>query len=162
MTKFHIRNGVAADWAALAEVFHLAVREGAVAYTEAQRAAWSPQVKTLPDWALRMTRQSVWVAEAEGVPIGFMTLEMNGYLDCAYVLPAWQGRGVFRGLYEALEARAQVDGILRLYTHASLHAHPAFTAMGFETLRPETVEMGTDAEGQSIWLPRFLMEKGAG
>ena len=161
MTKFHIRNGIAADWSALAEIFHLAVRKGAIAYTEAQRAAWSPQVKPLPDWALRMTRQSVWVAEAGRAPVGFMTLELNGYLDCAYILPHWQGKGVFRRLYEALEAHARGAGLRRIYTHASLHAHPGFTAMGFETLRPETVEMGLDADGQSIWLPRFLMEKGS-
>jgi len=118
MDDIPIRNGVAGDWAALARVFHSAVREGALAYTEAQRAAWSPDVKGLADWSLRMTRQDVWVAEGavangEYAPVGFMTLEMNDYLDCAYILPGWQGRGLFRRLYGALEARALEAGSRR-------------------------------------------------
>lgn len=159
MQNITIRLGEASDWADLALVFHKAVREGAVAYTETQRAAWSPAVKALPDWSLRMTRQNVWVAEADGRAAGFMTLEMNGYLDCAYILPHWQGQGVFRKLYEALEGQACAEGISRLYTHASLHAQPAFGAMGFEVTRPETVNMGAGPDGHDVWLPRFAMEK---
>ena len=159
MQNITIRLGEASDWADLALVFHKAVREGAVAYTETQRAAWSPAVKALPDWSLRMTRQNVWVAEADGRAEGFMTLEMNGYLDCAYILPHWQGQGVFRKLYEALEGQACAEGISRLYTHASLHAQPAFGAMGFEVTRPETVNMGAGPDGHDVWLPRFAMEK---
>ena len=157
MQNITIREGDASDWASLAEIFHRAVREGAVAYTEAQRAAWSPAVKALPDWALRMTRQNVWVAEADGMAAGFMTLEMNGYLDCAYILPHWQGKGVFRRLYEALETQACAEGISRIYTHASLHARPAFAATGFDLVAPETVRMTPDDE--QVWLPRFAMEK---
>lgn len=160
--KINIRKGSSADWAVLAEVFHVAVREGALAYSEAQRAAWSPEVKALPDWSVRMTRQSVWVAEAmsdaERGPVGFMTLEMNGYLDCAYILPRWQGKGVFRRLYEPLEEMARAQGLGRIYTHASLHARPAFAAMGFDVTRPETVNMGRGADGHDVWLPRFAME----
>lgn len=181
MNKINIRNGQAADWDALAQVFHASVRTGALAYTEAQRAAWSPKMRAGADWSLRMTRQAVWVAAAAGsvgakadgeagsvgenvdeapsTPIGFMTLEMNGYLDCAYILAKWQGTGVFRQLYAALEARAQAEGLTRIYTHASLHARPAFAAMGFDTVRPETVKMATGADGQDVWLPRFSMEK---
>ena len=159
MANIDIRNGQAADWDALAGVFHGAVREGAVAYTQAQRAAWSPMSRAGADWSLRMTRQEVRVAEAEGVPVGFMTLEMNNYLDCAYILPRWQGRGVFRRLYQALEPCAKQAGTGRIFTHASLHAQGAFTAMGFATMRPETVKMRQADDGAQIWLPRFLMEK---
>lgn len=159
MTHITIRNGKADDWARLAAVFHQAVREGAVAYTEAQRVAWSPEVKPLGDWSLRLMRQNVWVAEADGLAVGFMTLEMNDYLDCAYILPRWQGKGVFRQLYTSLEAEAIKERFGRIYTHASLHARPAFAAMGFKVTRPETVNMGVGADGQDVWLPRFAMEK---
>ena len=159
MQNITIRLGEASDWADLALVFHKAVREGAVAYTETQRAAWSPEVKLLGDWSLRLMRQTVRVAEADGIAAGFMTLEMSGYLDCAYIVPQWQGKGVFRSLYEALETQGRKDGISRLYTHASLHAQPAFGAMGFEVTRPETVNMGAGPDGHDVWLPRFAMEK---
>lgn len=152
--EINIRKGKPDDWAALADVFHRAVQEGAHAYTTEQRRAWSPQSKAGPDWSLRLSRQSVMLAETEADgPIGFLTLEMNGYLDCAYILPGFQGRGLFRRLYIPLETGARAAGETRIYTHASLHAQPAFSAMGFQIVKPETV--GVDG----VWLPRFLMEK---
>lgn len=151
--EINIRKGRPDDWDALAAVFHRAVREGAVLYTEAQRAAWSPRVRAGGDWSLRMRRQSVQLAEtAQDGPVGFMSLELNGYLDCAYILPGFQGRGLFRQMYAPLEAEARAHGARRMTTHASLHARPAFAALGYSTLRPETVEMN------GAWLPRFAME----
>ncbi len=152
--EIKIRKGTPEDWDALAEVFHAAVHEGAVAYTPEQRAAWSPASKAGPDWSLRLSRQSVVLAETEPHgPIGFMTLELNGYLDCAYILAGYQGKGVFRRLYTILEAAAREGNERRIYTHASLHARPAFAAMGYTVIKPETVAV------EDVWLPRFLMEK---
>jgi len=153
--KINIRKGSPKDWNALAEIFHIAVRRDAVAYTEAQREAWSPASKAGPDWSLRMSKQSVMVADAgdEGL-VGFMTTELNGYLDCAYILGTYKGQGIFRRLYEPLEAEQREHGQTRMYVHASLHARPAFEAMGYSIIKPETVEMTG-----GLWLPRFAMEK---
>jgi len=153
--EINIRKGSAPDWGALADVFHRAVRDGAGYYTEAQRAAWSPASRAGADWSVRMSKQSVQVAEtASGDLVGFMTAELNGYLDCAYILPKARGQGVFRRLYEPLEAEQRTHGMSRMYTYASLHARPAFAAMGYRIIRPETVKMAGD-----VWLPRFAMEK---
>jgi len=152
--EINIRKGVAADWAGLADVFHIAVLEGAELYTQEQRAAWSPASKAGPDWSLRMARQLVWLAAAGGRPVGFMTAELNGYLDCAYILKAYQGRGLFKRLYSPLEDAQRANGIQKMWVHASLHARPAFEAVGYKVVRPETVDMGG-----GIWLPRFAMEK---
>lgn len=152
--EINIRKGSAPDWNRLAQVFHRAVREGASLYTQEQRAAWSPASKAGPDWALRMSRQSVMLAEtAGGEPVGFMTTALNGYLDCAYILAPFQGQGLFRRLYEPLEEELRAYGLKRMHVHASLHARPAFKVFGYSVLRPETVEMG------GVWLPRFAMEK---
>ena len=153
--EINIRKGSTPDWDGLAEVFHRAVRDGASLYTEAQRAAWSPALRAGPDWSLRMSRQSVRLAETRaGEPVGFMTTELNGYFDCAYVLSAYQGQGLFRRLYAPLEAEQHTHGIKRLHVHASLHARAAFEAVGYVTVQPETVEMTN-----GVWLPRFSMEK---
>ena len=152
--EINILKGEARDWAGLADVFHAAVQEGAELYSREQRAAWSPASKAGPDWSLRMARQSVWLAEADGAPIGFMTAELNGYLDCAYILKAYQGRGVFKRLYRPLEEAQRANGIVKMWVHASLHARPAFEAVGYKVVRPETVDMGG-----GVWLPRFAMEK---
>lgn len=153
--EINIRKGNAADWGQLAAVFHEAVRHDAVAYTEAQRAAWSPKNRAGPDWSLRLSRQSVQIAEtvSDG-PVGFMTAELNGYLDCAYILGRVQGQGIFRRLHTLLEDEQRALGIERMYTYASLHARPAFAAIGYRVIRPETVDMGG-----GVWLPRFAMEK---
>lgn len=151
--EINIRKGNVSDWDGLAGVFHTAVRDGALRYTEAQRVAWSPASRAGPDWSLRMARQNVKVAEIGAALAGFMTLEMNGYLDCAYIMPDYQGRGLFRRLYVLLEAEAAASHTKRIHTHASLHACPAFEAMGFTTIKPETVSFG------DIYLPRFHMEK---
>ena len=153
--EINIRKGNAKDWGGLAEVFHQAVRSRASYYTEVQREAWSPASRAGADWSLRMSRQSVMLAETrDGQPVGFITAELNGYIDCAYILAGFQGRGLFRRLYAPLEKEQRAAGISRVYTHASLHARTAFAAVGYSVVRPETVKMAGD-----IWLPRFAMEK---
>ena len=156
--KINIRRGAAEDWAGLAGVFHQAVNEGAGLYTAAQRQAWSPASRAGPDWSLRMSRQSVMLAETGSTPVGFISAELNGYFDCTYILKTHQGRGLFRALYEPLEAELRANAVTRLHVHASLHARPAFAAMGYQIVRPETVQMPSAADG-GVWLPRFLMEK---
>ena len=156
--KINIRRGVLADWTGLADVFHRAVNEGAGLYTAVQRAVWSPASRAGADWSLRMSRQSVMLAETQQGPVGFISSELNGYFDCAYILKAYQGRRLFRKLYEPLEAEQRDHEVGRLYVHASLHAGPAFAKMGFHIVRPETVKMTTEAH-DDVWLPRFLMEK---
>lgn len=153
--EINIRKGKSADWAGLADVFHSAVRDGDSYYTDAQRAAWSPACKAGPDWSLRMSRQSVCVAETrEGTLAGFISAELNGYFDCAYILPGYRGLGLFGRLYRPLEEEQREAGISRLQVHASLHARPAFAAKGYRVIRPETVQMAG-----GVWLPRFAMEK---
>ena len=153
--EINIRKGSPQDWDSLALVFHLAVQEGARRYTKAQRAAWSPASRAGPDWSLRMSKQSVMLAETRaGVPVGFMSAEMNGYLDCAYILGGFQGRGLFGQLYMPLEAEQRDIGMKGMHVHASLHARPAFVGVGYKVVAPETVDMGG-----GIWLPRFVMKK---
>ena len=152
--QINIRAGRSADWDGLANVFHRAVSEGAGHYTAEQRAVWSPASKAGPDWSVRMERQSVMLAETgQDGPVGFLTCELNGYFDCAYILKSHQGHGLFSKLYAPLEAEHRARSLKRLHVHASLHAQPAFAAKGFTIVRPETVKMAT------VWMPRFLMEK---
>jgi putative acetyltransferase len=104
-------------------------------------------------FAARLAPQHVVLAEEAGRFLGFMTLESGGYLDLAYILPGARGRGLFRALCDAIETEARARGALRLATHASLMAEPAFRAMGFAVMHRETVDLG----GQS--LARARMEK---
>ncbi len=129
---------------ALGLLFHRAVREGAAsAYDAAQRAAWSPEPPCGPDWAGRLERAVTLVAESEGVPVGFMSLEPDtGLLDLAFVLPEWQGRGVASRLLAVLENRARALGLRGLSVEASALARPFLLRHGWRDGPRQEVERG--------------------
>lgn len=143
----------AQDAAPLAMLFFKAVRTGDSPYTEAERHAWLPKVPDPEQFAHRLGQKEVAVCEADGAPVGFMSLEPGGYIDLAFILPEHQGTGVFRRLLDRIERQARQQGEPRLWTHASLMAQPAFRAMGFLVIQHETVERA----GES--LRRAEMEK---
>lgn len=148
-----IRQARPEDFAALGRIFHQAVRGGATLYSEAQRAAWSPAVRPAEAWAAQLAGQMVWVGEADGLLLGFLTLAPDGHVDLAYIRPEAQGFGLFRRLYDALEAEARTRALPRLWTEASLHAKGPFEAMGFTVTAPEDVTRGGEV------FRRFRMEK---
>ena len=148
-----IRWATSGDAEALAQIFYKAVHEGPSLYTQAQRNAWLPEPPGGADWTARLADLNVAVAEMNGRPIGFMSVESGGYINLAFILPEHQGTGVFRRLHDRVEQWARQQGEARLWTHASLMAQPAFRARGFFVIHHETVERN----GES--LTRAKMEK---
>jgi putative acetyltransferase len=137
MTK--IRKAVAADANRLGRIMYDAINFGQSAYNPAQRLAWCAAPHAGAKWAATLSGQTVWLAERQTVPVGFVTLAPHGYIDLAFVAAAAQGQGVFSALYFALETDAWNTGERRLWTYASLMAQPAFEAHGFHVIRHETV-----------------------
>jgi putative acetyltransferase len=130
-----------------------AVREGPSLYSEAQRAAWvaTPHPPEALSARLRAARVALFLRE--GLAVGVMTFSPGGYIDMAFILPKHQGTGVFRALFDAVEARACAASEQRLWTFASLMAEPAFRAVGFSVIHRETVDRA------GVMLPRARMEK---
>lgn len=124
---------------ALGQVMFDAIHRGRSLYTPAERRAWLPAPYAGVKWRAKLARQRVFVARIADRPVGFLTLE-GGYINLAFVAPQAQGQGVFAALYRHAEATAK--GHLRLTTHASLMAQPAFLAQGFRVIRHETVARG--------------------
>ena len=151
-TDMIVRDMIAGEEGALGWVMWRAIHEGHSAYTRAQRDAWCGTPPQGEGWQARLAKQEVRVAEADGAPVGFMTRE-GAYIDFAYVLPDWQGRGVFSALYARIEDDGRAAGLCRLWVHASLMAQPAFAARGFRVVRHETVAR----DGET--LDRAEMEK---
>lgn len=148
-----IRRAAPADFAALGEIMFDAVHNAPSHYTPQQRQAWVPEPRRGEDWNTRLSGQVIFIAEQDGQAAGFMSLAPPDYVDFAYIRPGFQGSGLFRRLYTAIEELAIETGQTRLTVHASLMAQPAFSAMGFEITRPETVEVRGER------LDRFAMEK---
>ena len=96
----------------------------------------------------------------EGQLVGFIELDASGnindatgYVDCTYILPAYQGQGICRKLYQVLEAHAKERHIKRLDVHASHVARPIFNKFGFTLIeRQEVLRNG-------VKLERFYMSK---
>lgn len=151
--SLQLRVATQADFPQLAEVMYDAIWNGPSLYTFDQKRAWCPEVRSGSDWNERLMNQFVVLAETDRAVVGFLSLAHNGYIDFAYIRPLYQGTGLFRKLFEALELRAIQVREARLWVHASLMAQPAFTAMGFEIVKAENVEV----RGQH--LSRFEMQK---
>ncbi|OLF81417.1 hypothetical protein AWH62_01735 [Maricaulis sp. W15] len=148
-----LRRGNAADHDALGLLMHAAVHGPGSPYRAAQRQAWIAAPRSGPDWDARLSGQTIILAEQDDHPVGFMTLAPPDCVDFAFIHPDWQGCGLFRRLYQALEDHARETGIPALRVHASLQARPAFAAMGFAVTAQETVTIGDQS------LARFAMEK---
>ncbi|MFN0045875.1 MAG: GNAT family N-acetyltransferase [Sphingorhabdus sp.] len=141
-----------ADYDVLGEVIFDAVRNGPSLYNEAQRRAWVEEPRSGPEWHRHLVEQSIAIAENEATIVGLMSLKQDGYLDLAFIRPAFQGTGIFRILYAMIFKLALSQGHSKILVHASLMAQPAFSAMGFEIVKKETV----DVDGQC--LDRFEMQ----
>lgn len=138
-----VRSYEEGDASQLGLVFHRAVREGAASrYNEKQVAAWSPEAPDGANWAARLSAAETVVAEESGQLVGFMALNDDGYLDLAFVLPDFMGKGVSDLLYAVLETRARARGIARMTTQASLLAEPFFARHGWSLGRRQEVEIG--------------------
>jgi GNAT superfamily N-acetyltransferase len=123
-----IRRGVAADAAAVAEV-----------YLESRRAA-RPRIPPVPhtdaevrDWFARivLAEHEVWVAEGRGHIVAVMVLRAE-WVDQLYVRPDVQRRGIGSQLLDVAKRR---HGRLRLYTfEANEAARDFYEKHGFAAI----------------------------
>ena len=151
-----VRSYRPGDADALGRVFHQAVRNGASArYDAAQLAAWSPQAPGGARWAERLAYGETVVAEDTDRVLGFMTLNPDGYLDLAFVLPEVMGQGVSDRLYAVLETRARARGVERMTTQASLLAEGFFARHGWVVTRRQEVEIN-GAVLRNAWMEKDL------
>lgn len=135
-------------------IFFDAVREGAAGYyDDDQRRAWASKVPSGPDWTERLSSQRTLVARKEQRPVGFMTLADDGYIDLAFVAPAFQRRGVGGLIYERIETLAREARIDRLYSDASYLVRGLFEKKGWTVVQEQRIERA------DVVLTNFVMEK---
>ena len=117
------------------QIFYRAVREGAAGhYSEAQRAAWAPTPLPALDGYDKLGAQLCFVAERDGALTGFMSLECDGYLDMAFVLPEEMGKGTAAALHGGILAEARQLGLTRMTVHASHLARRFFLKQGWRVV----------------------------
>lgn len=123
------------DHVAIAEIFTRAVHEIArEVYSEEQCLAWSNREPNPTHWKRRceLKRPFVYVVGPEIA--GFLELDPDGHIDCAYVHPKFQRRGIASALVRHAAETCFAFGLGRVYVEASLCAKPMFEKLGFKVL----------------------------
>lgn len=110
-------------------VHHVAKKD----YSPEQLAAWAKPQRNTTRWDESLLQQLVWVAEMDGVIVGFTSLHADsGYLDFMYTHHQHQGKGIATALLAALETEAIKLNLLELTTDSSLTARQFFLSHGFQ------------------------------
>jgi putative acetyltransferase len=135
-----IRLFKAQDTEQIAQLFHDTVREVNIRdYSGDQVRAWAPDDIHFRNWAEVCANRFTYVADDGGVIAGFGELEANGHIDCFYCHKNYQGRGVGKQIYQAIEAKALELWLSRLFTEASITAKPFFQRLGFAVVKEQVV-----------------------
>jgi putative acetyltransferase len=135
-----IRLFEAQDAEQVAQLFHATVREINIRdYSSNQVRVWAPDDIYFRNWVEICSKRFTYVADDEGVIVGFGELEPNGHIDCFYCHKNYQRCGLGRQIYQAIEVKAVELLVSRLFTEASITAKPFFQQMGFSVVAAQEV-----------------------
>jgi GNAT superfamily N-acetyltransferase len=132
-----IRDGHRADFGRLREI------------AVDSKAHWGYDRGLVEEWAgggdfepESLGKRLVYVAEADGEPVGWASLVPRGevgWLEDLWIEPAWIGRGVGRMLFEHVKERARSLGAARLEWEAEPNARGFYERMGGSYVRDSEV-----------------------
>ena len=138
----------------IANLFHASVHAiDDQIYAPEQKEAWAPTPPDYAAWAGRLAVKQPFVAIINDRVAGFMGLDPDGHIDCAYTHPDFQCRGVASALYNHLVTEAGNRKLKRLYVEASIVARPFFERRGFTLLHENNVQRN------GVTLINYTMEK---
>ncbi len=149
-----IRIYQSGDHEAIAAIFTAAIHEIASRdYTPEQCLAWSDRRPNVAHWQRRCELKRPFVAVVDGEIAGFLELDPDGHIDCAYINPKYQRRGIMTRLVEHAVATCFAMHIDRVYVEASICARPLFEKTGFNVTRENVVTI------QGASLLNYSMER---
>lgn len=153
MSPLLIRSYKDNDHVSIAEIFRRAINEIACdAYTHEECRVWAGRIPSPADWKTRCERKRPILAIVDSRIAGFLEMESDGHIDCAYVHPDFKRRGIMTKLVEHALREYSAQGIQRAYVEASCCAKPLFEKLGFHMVRENSVPI----DGQN--LKNFIME----
>lgn len=138
-----IRDYHSEDAVEIADLYHASVHAiDDKVYSRQQQEAWAPTPPDYHFWQQRLQRKRPFVAWQDNRIVGFIELEDDGHIDCAYTHPEFQRQGVMSALYQYLQQQAQERNISKLHVEASKVAHPFFEKQGFYYQKTNKVNRG--------------------
>ena len=79
----------------IADLFYMSVHAiNSAIYSEAQKNAWAPFPIDYIAWKQRLEHKKPYLLIINNQVAGFIELEADGHIDCAYVSPIFQRKGV--------------------------------------------------------------------
>lgn len=144
------------DHIAIAEIFTSAIHQIASEfYTEEQCLAWSAREPNYEFWKRRCELKRPFVAIADSEIAGFLELDPDGHIDCAYINPKYRRRGIMTTLVKHAVDTCFACGVNRLFVEASICAKPLFEKVGFRLLRENVVTIkGVEMVNYKMELPK--------
>ncbi len=116
----------------IADLFYSSVHAiDSSAYSEEQKNAWAPFPIDYVIWAKRLELKRPYLLLINEQLAGFIELESDGHIDCAYVSPKFQRNGGATYLLKYVIGRAKKLELKSLYVEASIVAKPLFEKLGF-------------------------------
>jgi GNAT superfamily N-acetyltransferase len=122
-------------------------------YPESWIQRWREALTITSDY---IAASSMFVAEADGEPVGFCALQIavsEALLDHLWITPAFMGKGIGRALFQQAEATARASGARRLKITGDPHTEAFYFRMGATLYGREPASM----DGVERFLP--LLEK---
>jgi len=115
----------------ITELFYTAVHhiDDAI-YSQQQKEAWAPLPIDYLKWYERLTIKKPYMALLNKQVVGFIELE-HDIIDCAYVHPEHQGKGIGSALVNHVTSLAEKSDVTILSVNASIIAKPLFEKLGF-------------------------------
>lgn len=148
-----IRAATVLDIPALATVYRDSVKAIAPQrYSPEQVEAWAyfpSDTEAFNDFIFHPT---TFVAELDGMIVGFSGVEENGHIASLYVHSNYNRQGIGSRLLETVIEYAQLHQISRLYTEASEFSRALFEKFGFQVSQTENIIR------EGVWFHRYLLE----
>ena len=125
-------------------------------YSKEQLEAWAG-TKGDPEewsraWKARCERKQPFVKVLDGRVVGFIDLDPDGHIDCAFVDPDYAGQGVMDEIMGEVKKEAARLGLRRLHAEVSVTARPFFDRQGFTWVSDHVAII------KGIGLANFIME----
>ena len=154
MSTISIRPYKPSDTPELIKLFREAVHAISIKhYSPEQVAVWAPEEIDEEQWQQKLSQMITFVAEIDGIIVGFADITHEGYLDHLFIHKNYQGRFIAVRLLRAIEQAARELGLSKITTHCSITAKLPAERMGFTVVKEQVVER------KDIKLINYVMEK---
>lgn len=123
------------DCGELAKLFYETVHTvNAEDYTRDQLFVWAEDCEKLKVRRNDLLTQNTFIAEQNGIIVGFGSIDASGYLDLLFVHKDFQRQGIATALCAELE-----KGFSVIKTYASVTAKPFFANRGYSVIKSREV-----------------------